>query len=645
MTIAELKESEEIKDHKYKKGMLGQYNAQFNQIQKWKKQRAKYLKDINALSQLFFYRYEPYLKEGTWTDSNYITDNAYYHDALTVAAEGAIPKVTYSIKVTPLGILDEDYEIGVADTSYIEDEGMFGINQKTGLPNRLKVIISELNESLDKPTDDSITVQNFTTQFEDLFQQVTASVQSLTFNENIYKRSSNFTPSQVIEQASIQGALDTNQLTYLNTSEGNIKLDQTGQSGSDINNHNNKYKLNGQGLYFSNNGGVTWSVGVGPSGINADYINTGTLDAGNIRIVDGSYLYFLWDKGGITAYRDAQNLGANPSGTDFARFNKYGLSLAENNRIRLRAGYRFNGENGNITSETGQGEDIGFYLYDMRGNTIFSTEASDSNSARLNLAGEMLATAKIESTTGVGVYIYNQAKNYGSTPPSEYQQRLFSIANVKSNEIQNLLTVLKDGSLHMGGTLEPYHSDRNTIDSLDDYVKVNGAKGTITMKNGELLLDGTNLKTYVDEVKGIANDAKDIASAATSAANSAKEAAININNTLPGMQNQIEQLLEDVAEQGIVNHRHTIVTPPQGSSNTPKEVSMKYYGTQSTISGIGSQTNGGTLTWRGGIGPEESVQAMQVGLRLICYYNGSYYTIPLGQIVNGLQAKDITIIE
>lgn len=541
-----------VDEHEYGTyGMLGQYNAQFNQIQEWKKQRVKYLKDINALSQLFFYRYEPYLKEGTWTDSNYITDNAYYHDALTVAAEGAIPKVTYNIKVTPLGILDEDYEIGVADTSYIEDEGMFGINQKTGLPNRLKVIISEFNESLDKPTDDSITVQNFTTQFEDLFQQVTASVQSLTFNENIYKRSSNFTPSQVIEQASIQGALDTNQLTYLNTSEGNIKLDQTGQSGSDINNHNNKYKLNGQGLYFSNNGGVTWNVGVGPSGINADYINTGTLDAGNIRIVDGSYLYFLWDKGGITAYRELQATSSKPSGTDFARFNKYGLSLVENNRIRLRAGYEFNGTHGNITSETGQGKDIGFYLYDTRGHTIFSTEASENKSARLNLAGEMYVARTIEeagTNSQLQIFIYNQANSSTKTITSgntHYYQRLFNIISVSGNTKKNLFSVLADGSLHIGGTINEYQD--GTGQDLKHYLDIPDGDNTISLKDGQILLSGVNLKSYVDELKGIAEDAaRDAESAATAASESATAASDSA---------------EYIKQYGITPHYHNIEMP------------------------------------------------------------------------------------
>jgi len=98
--------------------------------------------------------------------------------------------------------------------------------------------------------------------------------------------------------------LDSNNLTLINTKENNIELDSQGQAGSDINNHSNKYKLNGQGLFFSNNGGQTWNVGVGPSGINADYIKVGSLDAGKIKIVDNDFLYFYWDKDGIIALKE-----------------------------------------------------------------------------------------------------------------------------------------------------------------------------------------------------------------------------------------------------------------------------------------------------------------------------------------------------
>lgn len=414
-SAAIIKDSEYYKKHTYKSGMLGQFNAEMLQIAEWKKQRAAYLKQINKLSLNFFHKYEPYLKEGTWSDNNYVTDNAYYFGALEVAKKGSIPKVEYNISVVDLYDLPgyEDYKFDIADTTYVEDVGMFGINEITGFPRRLKVLVSGITYHLDEPRNNSITVQNFTTQFEDLFQQVTASVQSLSFNENIYMRASSFAANKTIKNESLQGALDTNELTLLKTEEKNIEIDKTGTSGSDINNHNNKYKLTGEGLFFSNNGGETWNVGVGASGINADYIKTGTLDAGKVRIVDGDYAYFLWDKEGIFAYRGVTSNGIAMN--DYALFNRYGLSLVEQGQIRLRSGYSFSGSDGRINSESTLGNEVGFYLYDNNGHTVFATQVDSegkNQSASLLLKGEMLVTNTFDNaTTSTAIFEYSNQYN------------------------------------------------------------------------------------------------------------------------------------------------------------------------------------------------------------------------------------------
>ena len=426
--ISWMKESSWIKQHTYSLGMLGQFNREFLQISEWKKQQARLLKQISDLSSAFFKKYEPYLKEGTWSNNNYLSDNAYYFGAVNAAAQGALPKTNYTINVVDIYLIPgyEDYEFNIADTTYVEDEGMFGRNPKTGLPNRLKVIISGITEDLDVPTNDNIQVQNYTTQFEDLFQQISGAVQSLALNENIYKRSSNFTSNQNIKQDSLQGALDQNDLTLVNTDETNISIDNTGQSGSDINNHNNKYKLNGQGMVFSNNGGQSWKMGVGPGGINADFINAGSIDAGKIRIVDNNYLYFLWDKSGINAFRNPKEATGNITFDDYTQFNRFGLSIAEKGKIRLRAGYAFNGviggeDGGKMSTETTQGKNIGFYLYNNSGQTIFSTnvpsadDADDEQNmtARLSLVGEMHVTNDVESTSVTGnQYKYNDSYEY-----------------------------------------------------------------------------------------------------------------------------------------------------------------------------------------------------------------------------------------
>lgn len=420
-------------------GMMGQYTEEYLQIQDLTKEKAKYLKKINDISLAFFKKYEPYLKEGTWSDSNYLSDNSYYFGAKEVAKQGAIPKLTYNISVVDLDTLDKDYHFDIADSSYIEDIETFGINEKTGLPNRLKVLISGITYDLDIPTQNTLQIQNYTTQFEDLFQQVSASVQSLSFNENIYKRSSNFTSAQNISEESLQGGLSENQLTLIETEEKNIELDYTGQSGSDINNHANKYKLSGEGLFFSNNGGQSWNVGVTPKGINADYIKVGSLDASKISIIDGNYLYFLWDKGGITAYRTPQATGSDQIlFQDFARFNKYGLSLVENGKIRLRAGYEFIGEKDENGKDISKGDivkeqseitpetKIGFYLYNDSGEPIFYTRSGSGNesdnSAKLSLRGEIYVTdTNLSYTNTTNSYInYSHIITFTNTTIKEY---------------------------------------------------------------------------------------------------------------------------------------------------------------------------------------------------------------------------------
>lgn len=386
-------------------GNLGQYKSLNDQVKYWKLERSKWLNKINDIADKFYKKYEPYIKEGTWTDDNYLTDNEYFWAANNVLSDSCKPKVSYTVNVSDISTLDNDYLFDLSDTSFVEDIDIFGINQRTGLPNQQKVIISGIIEDLDNPTNNSLEIQNFTTSFDELFESISASVQSLTFNENTYKRAANFTATKYISKDSLQGTLFDGDLTLMDTNNGNIVIEDDGISGKEIVNTSNQYKLTGEGLFFSKDGGQTWDIGVGPSGINADYIKFGQLDASKIQIVDGNYIYFLWDKSGITAYR---NPATSTNGlVDFTRFNKYGLSLIEDNKIRLRAGYEFrNGElyntSGDYQSENElTNQNIGFYLYNDNGQSIFRTETaslygdSKNYSARMSLNGEMFITNRV----------------------------------------------------------------------------------------------------------------------------------------------------------------------------------------------------------------------------------------------------------
>jgi hypothetical protein len=65
----------------------------------------------------------------------------------------------------------ESYTFEIGDQTYVEDEEFFGTT------DRIDVVVTETTVYLDDPTKDSIKIQNFKNQFQDLFQKITATVQ------------------------------------------------------------------------------------------------------------------------------------------------------------------------------------------------------------------------------------------------------------------------------------------------------------------------------------------------------------------------------------------------------------------------------------------------------------------------------------
>jgi len=117
------------------------------------------------------------LSEGTWTDNNYVDNDEFYFDALQVAHTSSMPTADYTINVVDItNILDyvgefphqEDYEFDLGDKTFVTDEELYG-KDENGVLIRQEVIISELESVLDNPSKSTLKVQNYRTQFEDLF--------------------------------------------------------------------------------------------------------------------------------------------------------------------------------------------------------------------------------------------------------------------------------------------------------------------------------------------------------------------------------------------------------------------------------------------------------------------------------------------
>lgn len=444
-------------------GTIGQENSINEQVQNLQKEANKLLKEITKITKQFNQKYESYLKEGTWSDQNYLTDNEYYWGSVSVLEDSSKPQVNYSINVIDITKSDDEnadmYDIDIGDITYVEDIDFFGINPITGLPNKEKVLISEIDYNLDIELNNNIGVQNYTTQFEDLFQQITASVQSLTYNENIYKRAQNFTAKHYVETDSLQGTLSKGNLTLLKTNDS-LVIDDQGTEGNAIQNQSSRYKLNGDGLFFSTNGGESWIQAISPKGYNMDYAKFGAIDVGKIKLIDNDYVYFLWDKNGINAY--------NPDKLDdYVQFNKYGLSLYKDDKIRLRTGYEYI-KNGDKEEELNKDREIGFYLYDMNGHDIFTTSVDDNDddynmSARLKLKGEIFVYSD-HVIPQSGYKLSNEITDL------KVIEEGYKVKDNNTNKGVTYLLSIDDGDFTTGGQLSIQSGSRYNFSVLKRYI-------------------------------------------------------------------------------------------------------------------------------------------------------------------------------
>lgn len=265
---------------------------------------------LNELNKTFYSKYSRFLREGTWTDETYTDEDLYYLDACSVAHTSAFPKTTYSISVTDIeaAVLPENlnydykgYNFECGDLTVIEDIEFFGWG-KNGMPYRERVLVSQTEEYLDDTKSNKITVQNYKTQFDDLFQRIAAATQSLELKQGQYDKASQVVNlNGEINPTFLQNTLLDNSLIIQNSGAQSV---QWGSNGIVTTDENPLYqtRIIGGGIVISEDGGATWSTGISGKGINASMIKTGQVDTGKIRILNGNDLAFSWDSNGISGY-------------------------------------------------------------------------------------------------------------------------------------------------------------------------------------------------------------------------------------------------------------------------------------------------------------------------------------------------------
>lgn len=191
--------------------------------------------------------------------------------------------------------------------------------------------------NFDSPEKDTFTVQNYKTQFEDLFQRITATTQSLQYSTGEYNRASNVIEGKgIINSETLQNSININNELVFKSQNEAIFQDSTGLTLSDTTDPSKKTKLTSGGLFISVDGGVTWKNAIRGEGVSTQYLTSGSINTEDISILDGQFPTFRWDKYGLNAFEAVYENDTLVGIVDnnyirFDQFGIYGVNQSGNN--------------------------------------------------------------------------------------------------------------------------------------------------------------------------------------------------------------------------------------------------------------------------------------------------------------------------
>lgn len=284
------------------------------------------INELRALNKQFYSKYARFIQEGTWTSEDYWDDDLYYLDAVQVAYTSSRPQIQYEINVLRLSDLEE-YKSKVfhlGDISFIQDVKYFGYMPDKITPYKEKVILSEIASYFETPDKDIIKVQNYKTQFDDLFQRITAATQNLEFSEGKYARAANIVNSDgTIKSSIIQNTFNSNKDLVYGAQNESVSMDDTGVTVTNNSDASHLLKITSGGVFVSADGGETWKNAIRGDGINTELLTAGRINTEQITVYNGDYPSFRWDSNGLNAFKFDET--GKVDTRQFVRFDQYGL--------------------------------------------------------------------------------------------------------------------------------------------------------------------------------------------------------------------------------------------------------------------------------------------------------------------------------
>ena len=296
-----------------------EYDAYVEDLKELKTRKLDLWKD-------FYKKYSRFIQEGSWIKEDYTDPNLYYMDAESTLYTSTQPKVTYNISVIDVSPLPgyESYDFKLGDISYIEDPEFFGYSRKPGAaPYREEIVVSEVTLELDSPEKTQIKVQNYKTQFEDLFQRITAQTQQAEYHTGEYARAASIVEADgTISTSTLENSFANNSFKLSNARDQSVVWDSSGFTTTSLSNPSEMVRIISGGVFLSTDGGQSWKTGITGSGINTAYLTTGQINTDKIYIMNGDNAAFRWDNLGLAAYFKNDN---SYTRSKFVRFDHNGI--------------------------------------------------------------------------------------------------------------------------------------------------------------------------------------------------------------------------------------------------------------------------------------------------------------------------------
>lgn len=225
-------------------------------------------------------------------------NTAIYLDAVQILKENAFPKVSYS---TELIAIREDIIFHAYDLL----ARIININDNDLKLKNVQGYISEIELNLDRPWEDSVTIQNYKNKFEDLFSTIVAQTAAMQKNEYTMTMAAGiFLPNGDLSGDKIQDSLQRVDLNY-SFNQGKLTIDE--QNGIWATSDDGVVAIRGGGIFTATqkdpDDNWIWNTGILPSGINANLITTGQLDTNRIKIYAGDNLKMQMNADGLFAYK------------------------------------------------------------------------------------------------------------------------------------------------------------------------------------------------------------------------------------------------------------------------------------------------------------------------------------------------------